>query len=115
GFHMVAYPVKGGASVNLAAFAPTRMGMAQGWSQKGDGSQLAKAMFGTAPALAALASDGGEWLAWPIHVADLDAPWSAPAGLALIGDAAHAMTPFAAQGAAMAIEDADTLARAVTD
>ena len=33
-----------------------------------------------------------------------------PGGLALIGDAAHAMTPFAAQGAAMAIEDAVTLA-----
>ena len=33
--------------------------------------------------------------------------------MALIGDAAHAMTPFAAQGAAMAIEDAESLAEAV--
>ncbi|TIX37093.1 MAG: salicylate hydroxylase, partial [Mesorhizobium sp.] len=38
-----------------------------------------------------------------------------PAGTALIGDAAHAMTPFAAQGAAMAIEDAAMLADMVAD
>jgi salicylate hydroxylase len=38
-----------------------------------------------------------------------------PEGIALIGDAAHAMTPFAAQGAAMAIEDAATLANLVAD
>ena len=43
------------------------------------------------------------------HV-DRDAPWTVGGGIALIGDAAHAMTPFAAQGAAMAIEDAVTLA-----
>ena len=35
--------------------------------------------------------------------------WSAGA-IGLIGDAAHAMLPFQAQGAAMAIEDAATLA-----
>lgn len=115
GFHLVAYPVKGGAAINLAAFTPTRTELARGWSQKGDRSLLEKATGDVAPALAALTTDGGEWLAWPIHVADLDAPWSAPAGLALIGDAAHAMPPFAAQGAAMAIEDAETLARSVTD
>ena len=39
-----------------------------------------------------------------------DSRWTSPDGIALIGDAAHAMTPFAAQGAAMAIEDAATLA-----
>jgi salicylate hydroxylase len=33
--------------------------------------------------------------------------------LVLIGDAAHAMTPYAAQGAAMAIEDACALAAAL--
>ncbi|TIQ75105.1 MAG: salicylate hydroxylase, partial [Mesorhizobium sp.] len=48
--------------------------------------------------------------AWPIHTVDQSLPWTTPAGVALIGDAAHAMTPFAAQGAAMAIEDAATLA-----
>ncbi|MBX3596034.1 MAG: FAD-dependent monooxygenase [Rhizobiaceae bacterium] len=109
-FHMIVYPVKSGTAFNVVAFTPTRREMATGWSLKGDHSPLTKALEGTFSALSALVHDGGEWLAWPIHVADLDAPWSAPSGLALIGDAAHAMSPFAAQGAATAIEDAATLA-----
>ena len=40
-------------------------------------------------------------------------PWVATGGIALVGDAAHAMTPYAAQGAAMAIEDGETLAARV--
>jgi salicylate hydroxylase len=35
--------------------------------------------------------------------------------MALLGDAAHAMLPFAAQGAGMAIEDAAVLARCLTE
>ena len=64
----------------------------------------------TAPALQRLADDDGEWTVWPIHTVRPDAPWTTPGGIALIGDAAHAMTPYAAQGAAMAIEDGETLA-----
>ena len=52
----------------------------------------------------------GPWLTWPLHTVEQKQPWTTPDGIALIGDAAHAMTPFAAQGAAMAIEDAATLA-----
>jgi salicylate hydroxylase len=44
--------------------------------------------------------DGGEW---------------ADGAIALLGDAAHAMLPFAAQGAGMAIEDAAVLARTLSD
>src|SRR5690606_23412203 len=50
----------------------------------------------------------------PLNTVDQDGPWTRAEGVALIGDAAHAMTPFAAQGAAMAIEDAVTLAQAVS-
>jgi salicylate hydroxylase len=45
-----------------------------------------------------------------VHTVNSRPPWTSGSGFALIGDAAHAMTPFAAQGAAMAIEDAETLA-----
>jgi salicylate hydroxylase len=70
-------------------------------------------MRNTAPALARLAEEAGPWTAWPVHTVEQQPPWTSPDGIALIGDAAHAMTPFAAQGAAMAIEDAATLAAAV--
>lgn len=109
GFHMVAYPVSKGAAFNLVAFTKGER-IAEGWSGAADPMILAKAMHGTAPELIRLVEDVGAWMAWPIHTVDQQQPWTAPEGIALIGDAAHAMTPFAAQGAAMAIEDAATLA-----
>ena len=113
GFHLVAYPMRGGAAFNLVAFTKGEK-IAEGWSGKADQKILERAMRGTAPALAHLARDAGPWTAWPIHTLGRRHAWTAPSGIALIGDAAHAMTPFAAQGAAMAIEDAATLAGVVS-
>ncbi|PTE07420.1 FAD-dependent monooxygenase [Mesorhizobium helmanticense] len=112
GFHMVAYPVSHGSAFNLVAFTAGEI-MAEGWSGRADPEILASAMRGTAAALVRLAEDAGPWTAWPVHTVDQRQPWTTPTGIALIGDAAHAMTPFAAQGAAMAIEDAATLASLV--
>jgi salicylate hydroxylase len=108
GFHLITYPVRAGAALNLAAFTRGNA-MAETWSGKMDTKVLKTSMRRTAPALQKLVDDAGEWTVWPIHTAR-NGPWTAPGGIALIGDAAHAMTPFAAQGAAMAIEDAETLA-----
>ena len=109
GFHLIVYPVRNGAAYNLVAFTPGSP-MAQTWSGKADVSVLKAAMSRTDPALARLAEHCAPWTVWPIHTVDPTARWTAAGGIALIGDAAHAMTPFAAQGAAMAIEDAETLA-----
>ncbi|MER9359648.1 FAD-dependent monooxygenase [Mesorhizobium sp. M0500] len=108
GFHMVAYPVSRGTAFNLAAFTGGER-IAEGWSGHANPASLASAMRGTAPALVRLANEAAPWTAWPIHIVE-QRRWTTPQGIALIGDAAHAMTPFAAQGAAMAIEDAATLA-----
>ncbi|MGF6171807.1 FAD-dependent monooxygenase [Ensifer sp. 4252] len=51
---------------------------------------------------------------WPLCTVT-DGAWQDEQKTVLIGDAAHAMTPFAAQGAAMAIEDADALAACLGD
>lgn len=110
GFHLVAYPVRAGSAVNLAAFTPGA-DRGQGWSQRIDAAALRRAMARSAAPLRTLA-DGDGWTSWPVHTVDAGG-WFDRHGLALIGDAAHAMTPFAAQGAAMAIEDAETLAQAV--
>lgn len=113
GFHMVAYPVSKGAAFNLAAFTKGER-IAEGWSGNADTRILTGALRGTAAALAHLVEEAGPWTAWPIHTVDRKQPWTTD-GMALIGDAAHAMTPFAAQGAAMAIEDAAMLADVVAD
>jgi salicylate hydroxylase len=113
GLHMVVYPLRAGTVFNIAAFT-AGADLPKGWAERPDPLALKRAMSRTVPILARLAADEAEWTAWPIHTVDPEHPWTAAAGLALIGDAAHAMTPFAAQGAAMAIEDADTLAAHVS-
>ncbi len=113
GFHMVAYPVSKGSAFNLVAFTKGER-IAEGWSGHADPVILSGAMHGTAAALTRLVALAGPWTAFPIHTVE-QRRWTAPQGIALIGDAAHAMTPFAAQGAAMGIEDAATLANLVAD
>ncbi|MBZ9905035.1 FAD-dependent monooxygenase [Mesorhizobium sp. BR115XR7A] len=113
GFHLVAYPVSRGSAFNLAAFTRGER-IADGWSRHADPAILSGAMRRSAPALARLVELAGPWTAFPIHTVE-QRRWTMSQGVALIGDAAHAMTPFAAQGAAMAIEDAATLASLVAD
>lgn len=52
-----------------------------------------------------------QWTAWPLAAVSPNAAWHDNGHIVLVGDAAHATEPFAAQGAAMAIEDAFVLAR----
>jgi salicylate hydroxylase len=52
------------------------------------------------------------WTTWALAAVDPRFEWSR-GRVTLLGDAAHAMLPFAAQGGAMAIEDAEVLAAAL--
>jgi salicylate hydroxylase len=113
GFHLVAYPVKAGTAFNLVAFTPGGS-IGRSWAGHADPALLAQAMRGTHKALRELVDKAGRWTVWPVHTVEAKRPWTRSGRLALIGDAAHAMTPFAAQGAAMAIEDADMLAAFLT-
>lgn len=116
-FHLVAYPLRRGEIVNLVAIG--RMPAPSGGMAGDAGAGAARGMLppavisGATDEIDALAAGLDTWLPWPINEVDADAPWVEPAGLALIGDAAHAMGPYAAQGAVMAIEDAAALAAAV--
>lgn len=112
-FHLVAYPVRAGAATNLVVVTKAPAA-AEKWSNMADLAMLEAAMKGAHGALRALVAQAGPWTTWPLHEVKLEKGWTQPAGIALIGDAAHAMTPFAAQGAAMAIEDAFTLAEVVS-
>lgn len=112
GFHLVAYPIRAASAINLAAFTPGRA-ITEHWAGETSPDALRQAMRDAAPQLAGLADKAAPWTIWPLHTVDASRHWTSPGGIALIGDAAHAMTPFAAQGAAMAIEDAYMLADAV--
>jgi salicylate hydroxylase len=107
--HLVAYPLRGGALINVVAFVPGQWNR-PGWNEAGDASEIAAA-FDTrqwSAAARTIVGAAGNWRKWALFTVER-AP-AAEGPVALIGDAGHAMLPFAAQGAAMAIEDAAVLA-----
>lgn len=106
--HLVHYPLRGGTAMNVIAIidAPWNGG---GWAEPGDPGVIAKAFAKwTEPARSVVAA-GGAWQTFALATVDPTAPW-VDGRIALLGDAAHAMQPYLAQGAAMALEDATVLA-----
>jgi salicylate hydroxylase len=110
--HLVHYPVRNGTAVNVVAIIKD-LKPAQGWASAGDRSQLQDRFARWSPPARAIIAAPTEWQTWSLH--DLPAsPRPGRGPVTLIGDAAHAMMPFLAQGAAMAIEDAAVLDDCVT-
>ena len=112
GAHLVAYPLSEAGAFNIVAIHQSGTPPAEGWSARGDAaarSRLEAAFSGWHPHLRRLVAEAREALMWPLFECP-DGRWTDGKKIVLIGDAAHAMTPFAAQGAAMAIEDAALLA-----
>lgn len=117
--HLVAYPVLGGQRINVVAVAPGTWNR-PGYNESADPVDI-QSQFDTRnwPALARVLVGAVEgWRRWALFGVDAANPWVSDR-IALLGDAAHAMLPFVAQGAAMAIEDAavlaDRLSKALTD
>lgn len=106
--HIVHYPVSAGRKLNIVAIR-RQPRAAIGWSEPGERAELLAAFDGAASPLRQLLAAPQEWLLWSLH--DLTTGALARDRVALIGDAAHPVLPFMAQGAAMAIEDAASLMR----
>ena len=115
--HLVHYPVRGGSLVNLVAAIESGWRGVDGdppWDALADRPALDRAFADWSRDARALIAAAVEWRAWPLYVRPPIACFSL-GRVALIGDAAHPMTPFLAQGAAQAIEDAGALARRLDD
>jgi salicylate hydroxylase len=112
--HAVSYPVRGGRYLNLVAITPWKQAKGDAppreWAGEVEAEELAERLKGWDRSVLALVASRVRWTRWPLFSAPGLPSW-ANGPLALAGDAAHAMLPFAAQGAAMAIEDAAVLAR----
>jgi salicylate hydroxylase len=112
--HLVAYPLRGGQRINVVAVGAGEWNR-PGWSEAGDPREISR-LFAESrwpPAARWLIGAVEEWQRWALfEVATGD--WT-KGPVALLGDAAHAMLPFAAQGAAMAIEDAAVLAQCLAE
>jgi salicylate hydroxylase len=105
--HVVHYPIAGGRDVNIVVIE-RRVDDRQGWSEPEPGGALAARFVRAAPALRALLTASESWSAWSLQ--DLPLRRMAGARIALLGDAAHPILPYLAQGGALAIEDAAELA-----
>jgi len=106
--HLVLYPVNGGAAVNLVAIVRDDWHR-PGWSAAGTTAELLAHFAGWPPLVRNLLALPESWLKWALYDRARLGRWS-NGPVALLGDAAHPMLPFLAQGAAMAIEDAYVLA-----
>jgi len=108
--HLVHYPLRGGADFNVVVLLGEDHPV-EGWRAPGDPAHLHRRLAGWSRLPRDLVGVVTDWQCWSL--ADR-ATWFGPAqgAVTLLGDAAHAMLPFAAQGGAMAIEDAAVLARA---
>jgi salicylate hydroxylase len=109
--HLVHYPVARGAAVNVVAIVEEAFDK-PGWAARADYRFVAERFRDWCADVRALVSAPTPWQKFAINTVDPSGPW-VDGRTALLGDAAHAMAPFLAQGAAMAIEDAAVLGRAL--
>jgi salicylate hydroxylase len=105
--HVVHYPIAGGRLINVVAI-DTDAEPVEGWAAPGKAEDLLARYASAAPMLRQLLSLPPEWLRWSLFRHPIRR--LAAGRIALLGDAAHPVLPFLAQGAALAIEDAATLA-----
>jgi salicylate hydroxylase len=112
--HVVAYPVRAGAYLNVVAITHGKsQGPSEDWNQEALAVELQSTVSDLCAPLRDLIRAIPAWRLWTLNERPpvSGAAEMANGRIALLGDAAHPMRPYLAQGAGMAIEDAAQLAR----
>ena len=115
--HVVHYPVRSGQWLNLVAIVHgAKPEQSQDWDQAGHTQALMQATGAVGRDLHERLASVPAWRQWALHDRPplSGASQMAQGRVALLGDAAHPMRPYLAQGAGMAIEDAQALAQCLS-
>ena len=111
GAHVVHYPIDGGATMNLVAMIEETLHF-DGWASPGEASDLLPFFSDWSDDVYGLLELPESWHKWTVMRMDPLQSWG-EGPVTLIGDAAHPIEPFMAQGGATAIEDAAELGNAL--
>jgi salicylate hydroxylase len=114
---VVRYPVRGCKILNMVFFARQEGWVQDGWTIPASRADLESTFAGWAPEVQNLiaAVPENRVYKWAINARKPLNTWVYEDKVTLLGDAAHAMTPFMGQGAACAIEDAIVLSRTMAE
>lgn len=111
GAHIVQYSLDADATVNLVAMIEETINF-DGWASPGDGAELLPFFYGWNDQIYSLLELPDDWHKWTVMCMDPLPQWG-EGPVTLVGDAAHPIEPFMAQGGSAAIEDAASLSAAV--
>ncbi len=117
GLHVVTYPVQAGHMLNIVCVTQQAVeGERTGWDHPATRQRVLQALAGVCSGLRELPDAVPRWGSGVLHDrAPVAGPDQMARGrVALLGDAAHPMRPYLAQGAAMALEDACELGRVLS-
>ncbi len=109
--HLVTYPLRRGELFNLVAVFHSNK-YDEGWDTFGDNSELTDRFADAHPTVRALLAKINTWKMWVLCDREPVKNWSRGRAT-LLGDAAHPMLQYLAQGAGQAIEDAVVLGKAI--
>ena len=110
-FHLVHYPLRSGELLNLVAVFHSQR-YDEGWDAFGDPAELNERFAQAHGNVRGLLERIDSWRMWVLCDREPIAVWG-KGRATLLGDAAHPMLQYLAQGACMAIEDAWVLAECV--
>jgi salicylate hydroxylase len=114
GGHIVHYPLRAGTLMNFVGALEREDWRVESWSARGTQAELAADFRGWHDDIQAFIGAIDAPFKWALMVRPPLERWSV-GRVSLLGDAAHSMLPFLAQGAVMAIEDGCVLARCLKD
>jgi salicylate hydroxylase len=113
--HLVHYPVCGGEKINIVAVINERWGgRAEGWNQEADPQALLPYFESWNDHVADIVRKGSSWRKWSLFTQPPLRTWT-QGSVTMLGDAAHPVLPFLAQGGGLAIEDAAVLVKVLMD